>query len=685
MKRALVLALLITAPVAAAPGGATLFRGGRFLGPAADEPDARTVATAVKHRGFWAGAPIGAAACAGCHADVAAQWATSAHRFSSFNNPYYRVSVEDFRKERGNVPSRFCAACHEPSLLRPGSDGKVAVDDRLNVASLEAQAGLTCLVCHSITDVPTLEGNGAMTIDVRPVPMPTSKDRTAHDARLRPSLMAEAKLCGTCHKVGLDPDLTQDRWIRGQDDYDPWQTAGISGHGAAAVWRPATSSTCQGCHMPLEKAVLGDAVSKAPGRAPELLGMVRSHRFLGANTALPHLRADAASEAQEVAFLRGAVTVDLAWQDRHHVDVVLRARRVGHRFPGGTMDSNEAWLEVEALDAAGQRLAVSGDRGPTGVLDARAHLIRSQAVDGDGEPLSRRDPQHMRGVAFDTSLAPSDPQAVRFELPTSVDDRVAKVRVRLLYRKFTAPYAARACELVAPAERARCRDLPVVELDAAELAVGAQPSADWSRLVDRGLALAAALADRASEAEPWLLRALAEKPERPEPLLGLGRLMMTLGRTDDAVAYARRAARLAPSHPAAAYIEASSLEKAYRQAEARPAAERLLTLLPDDRMALGLGARVRGVLRDPAGSLAAADRLVAVDPFVDEGWYQRALSLAELGRPAEAAEAESRYLFRRVASEIDLALRDKLRRRRDYDESMPVHTHPLRPLSEDPK
>src|SRR6476659_3642674 len=64
--------------------------------------------------------------CAGCHPDVAAQWAASAHRFSSFDNPYYRVSVEQFRAERGKPASRFCAGCHEPVLLSTGAvDGEV--------------------------------------------------------------------------------------------------------------------------------------------------------------------------------------------------------------------------------------------------------------------------------------------------------------------------------------------------------------------------------------------------------------------------------------------------------------------------------------------------------------------------------------------------------------------------------
>ena len=86
-------------------------------------------------------------------------------------------------------------------------------------------------------------------------------------------------------------------------------------------------------------------------------GMVRSHRFLGANTALPHLRGDAEQERRTLENLRGRASLALLWSGPSRVDALMRARGVGHRFPGGTMDSNEVWLEVTALDAARQ-----GDR-----------------------------------------------------------------------------------------------------------------------------------------------------------------------------------------------------------------------------------------------------------------------------------------------------------------------------------
>jgi hypothetical protein len=596
-------------------------------------PDRAEVARRVARRGFWDGEPIGVAACAGCHADVVAGWQSSAHRFSSFNNPYYRVSVDAFRHERGARATRFCAGCHEPALANA-----LAVDR----ASPEAQAGITCLVCHSI-DAVSLEGNGGWHARLD-TPAP---GKEGHRARYRRPILDEAQLCAGCHKVGLRPDITRDRWLRGQDDWDAWGGSAASGNGAASVFRP-TPQRCQDCHMPLEPAVLGDAAAHD--------GMIRSHRFLGANAALPSLRGDDAHRARTIELLRGKASLDLAWIDARTVDAVLRARGVGHRFPGGTMDSNEVWLEVRAVSTDGKLMA----------LDA-SHFVRAQPVDGDGRPLARRDPQHMRGVAFDASLLPSDPQAVRYRLP----EGTATVEARLLYRKFSRDYARAACGKLPHPTRAACEAIPVVEIARATLEAAAPPTDDSQRLLEHGLALADATADRAAEAEPLLTAARARLPV--EATLGLMRLALRLGQTDEVVALAPAAG----DHPAALWLTALALTRAYRPAAARTPVERLVEKLPRDRNALLLAARVRGLDGDPAGALKAAERAAALDPDLDEAHYHRALALAELGRTDDAERAQQRYLDRRVAVEIDLALRRRWNARHTVDESEPVHTHVL--------
>ncbi len=42
------------------------------------------------------------------------------------------------------------------------------------------------------------------------------------------------------------------------------------------------------------------------------------------------------------------------------VDVVVRTRKIGHFFPGGTLDSFDIWLELQATDATGKVIFWSG-------------------------------------------------------------------------------------------------------------------------------------------------------------------------------------------------------------------------------------------------------------------------------------------------------------------------------------
>src|SRR5262249_40373496 len=99
----------------------------------------------------------GADACERCHPDVTAQWRSSAHRFSSFNNPFYTAAVEELRarKDDGTKRARWCAGCHDPAVMLTG-----AWDAPIDKTSVEANAGLTCLACHAIDGLRDVSGNG---------------------------------------------------------------------------------------------------------------------------------------------------------------------------------------------------------------------------------------------------------------------------------------------------------------------------------------------------------------------------------------------------------------------------------------------------------------------------------------------------------------------------------------------
>ncbi|MDD5036506.1 MAG: hypothetical protein PHE55_17315, partial [Methylococcaceae bacterium] len=95
----------------------------------------------VGENGFATSVLIGAEKCERCHGDIVEQWASSAHRFSSFNNPFYVATVEYLRntptepnefidkhlrqfglpkEATGKVKSRWCAGCHDPLIQLSG-------------------------------------------------------------------------------------------------------------------------------------------------------------------------------------------------------------------------------------------------------------------------------------------------------------------------------------------------------------------------------------------------------------------------------------------------------------------------------------------------------------------------------------------------------------------------------------
>src|SRR5207245_219954 len=120
---------------------------------------------------------------------------------------------------------------------------------------------------------------------------------------LKPFVRAQtADFCSTCHKVHLDVPVNRYRWVRGFNEYDNWQASGVSGQGARSFYYPAKSQKCADCHMPL-------VPSHDMGN---INGFVHSHRFPGANTALPYANQDPKQREVTEQFLKDKiVSVDI--------------------------------------------------------------------------------------------------------------------------------------------------------------------------------------------------------------------------------------------------------------------------------------------------------------------------------------------------------------------------------------
>ena len=256
-------------------------------------------------------------ACGECHKEIYQQWQSSAHHFASFNNQFYRKSIEYMQSVVGPQPSKWCAGCHDHAVFFNGRFDRPIKDQ---IDTPEAHAGLACTSCHSITHVDSSMGNGDFTISYPPLhELATSKnpfvrtldrfltylDPEPHRRSFMKPFMRQdaAEFCSGCHKVHLDVPVNNYRWFRGFNDYDNWQASGVSGQGARSFYYPAKTSTCTDCHM---KPVKSDD----PGHHAD--GTVHSHRFAAANTALPFVNHDSTQLKAVEDFLQsGFISVDI--------------------------------------------------------------------------------------------------------------------------------------------------------------------------------------------------------------------------------------------------------------------------------------------------------------------------------------------------------------------------------------
>lgn len=442
--------------------------------------------------------------CAQCHADTHASWRASAHRLSSFNNPFYRFAVLETRQmalaRDGNLDaSRWCAGCHDPVPLFAGRFDDPSFDDQRDPT---AHAGLTCTACHAIQSIDSVRGNADFTI-AEPVHYPftfsdsrllrfvnrqlvRSKPDFHKQTFLKP-LHRSSELCASCHKVHLPPELNHYKWVRGQNHYDSFLLSGVSGHGAASFYYPEkATATCAGCHMPLRTSTdFGARDFALDGNLA-----VHDHQFPAANTALADV-GDYPDWARERlwSFTKGAVRVDLfAVREGGTIDgalyaplrpavptlvpgrsylleVVIRTVKLGHELTQGTADSNELWLEL--VVAGGDRiLAASGllDPADGNSLDPWAHRVNVYMLDREGRRIDRRNPQDIFVPLYNHQIPPGAADVVHYRLDLPADlatpDGTLEVATRLRYRKFDTTFVR---HVYGPGTS---NDLPILELAA---------------------------------------------------------------------------------------------------------------------------------------------------------------------------------------------------------------------------
>ncbi len=720
-------------------------------------------------------------ACERCHQDIYKQWYGSMHHNSSFNNQWYRKSIEYMQDVVGVRPSKWCAGCHDPALLYSGMFDRPVREIENTPA---ANAGLSCMMCHSIVHVKSTMGQGDYTLEYPKLHALAASDNPAvrglHDfvtylnpephrrTFLKPFMRTQtAEFCSACHKVHLDVPVNRYRWVRGFNEYDNWQASGISGQGARSFYYPANPQMCADCHMPL-------VPSKDAGNVD---GYVHSHRFPGANTAIPTANEDEQQLETSTHFLQdGQVSVDIFAEspegkeskeaatggvvqpeisttfavgeeaevltptgeagevrpitaplgrvdaavrrgDDVRVDVVVRTKKVGHFFPGGTIDAFDVWLELKAVDDKGQTIFWSGkveDDGK-GPVEKGAHFYKSLQIDEHGNPINKRNAWSTRATMYTHLIPPgaADTAHFRLHIPDTAGEKIT-LQAKLNYRKFmwwntqfayagvedtkqahgefTPSYDDRKMAFTGDTSQDAGKlkyipNLPIIMMaedtktmrvlprsEAAPKPLIALEKDDWTRWNDYGIGLflqgdlkgAAAAFEKITEIDP----------RNVDGWVNIGRCLVQEGDMESARKVLEKALAIAPKLARANFFYARVLRDEGKYDEAAGRLQIVLAQYPRDRVAIDELGRILFLQKRYAEAVQTFQRTLAIDPEDLQANYNLMLCYNGLGDETRANEHKVRYL-RFKADEASQAITGTYRQTHpeDNNERQLIHEH----------
>jgi tetratricopeptide (TPR) repeat protein len=579
------------------------------------------------------------------------------------------------------------------------------------------------------------------------------------------------QFCSSCHKVHLDVPVNNYRWLRGFNDYDNWQASGVSGQGARSFYYPPKPQQCADCHMPM-------LASQDFGN---IHGFVHSHRFAAANTAVPTSYGDRQQVAAVENFLKGAVSVDifaLAQEpaesaeeartlgrrpetpqisstfavgeessagltgagisalpvaqliaplgrvqarvrsgDTVRVEVVVRTHKLGHFFPGGTVDAFDCWVELEARDNRGRIIFWSGEAADAGhgPVDPGAHFYRSLQLDAHGNPINKRNAWSTRATLYAHLIPPGAADTVHYRLKVPDDcGESITLTAKLNYRKFAWWHTQWAFAGVRdPADphpevakdhddgrwvfqgsladvSASPREIPdvptvVMSQDNVTIPVVAKTAPpfaenlalsprDRERWNDYGIGLL--LQGDLKGAERAFENVTKLDPQYADGWVNIARARIQEGNIDAAKPVLEKALAVNPHLASAHYFSGLALKAEGQYPQAFEEFAKAAAQYPRDRVVRNQIGRMLFLQRRYGEAVAELQKTLAVDPEDLEAHYNLMLCYRGLNNDALATREEKLYL-RFKADESALAITGpyKLTHPDDNNEAQPVHEH----------
>jgi tetratricopeptide (TPR) repeat protein len=401
--------------------------------------------------------------------------------------------------------------------------------------------------------------------------------------------------------------------------------------------------------------------------------------------------------------------------DDVRVDVVIRTKKVGHFFPGGTVDAYDTWVELKGTDDKGKTVFWSGmveDNGK-GPVEKGAHFYRSLQIDGHGNPINKRNAWATRSVVYVHLIPPGAADTVHYRLhvPENAGSKIT-LHARLLYRKFSwwntqFSFAGEPNPGQPPpaldsddrqfnfngslkgvsAKHEQITDVPIVTVAENEvtLPVAARGTApvpakvdlrneDWQRWNDYGIGLL--LQGDLKGAQAAFQKVTEIDAKNPDGWVNIGRAAVQEGDMERARTVLEKALALKPDLARANFFYAKVLRSDGRYDDAASHLRQVLAQYPRDRVALNDLGRILFLQRRYPEAVQQLQAVLAIDPEDLQAHYNLMLCFNGMGDQKLAHEHEVRYL-RFKADESAQAITGDYRRLNpeDNNERQTIHEH----------
>jgi tetratricopeptide (TPR) repeat protein len=398
------------------------------------------------------------------------------------------------------------------------------------------------------------------------------------------------------------------------------------------------------------------------------------------------------------------------------VDTVVRTRKIGHFFPGGTVDSFDVWLELQGKDANGRMVFWSGrvDDEGRGPVEKGAHFYRSYQLDGEGNPINKRNAFQTRSVLYVRLIPPGAADVAHYLVKIPKETRgPITLTAKLNYRKFShyytqfsyagEPASGQNPELAninydnrrysfdrsnIPANvsgkiKDRIPEIPIVTLATAETKLDLGKSAEWRPVIrkqdrerwnDWGIGLL--LQGDLKGAEYAFKKVTEAEPGYADGWLNVARALIQEGETEAAKPYIERALQ-ADSSLGRIWFFKALIQKTDGDYDAALASlQKVRSIYPKDRVVLNQIGRVLFLQRKYAEAVTALRGCLGVDAEDVQAHYNLMLCYRGLGDQEKARREE--VLFRRFKADESaqaITAKPRLLSPEDNNERQPIHDH----------